>query len=225
MHVLDNIIWNTLTGPHASYASGTGTALRYAAGFSPIAGFLNPEQPDLDALTDFCAAREHLYVGGWPAAPSPHWHLDADSTMFQMVWQGPLPDEEIGADAVTLSTEHAAQAVELTTLTQPGPFGLRTMELGDYFGYFVDGRLVAMAGERMHAGSMREISGVCTHPDFQGKGLARRLMLKLVRRQVIRGETPFLHVVRDNVNAHALYERMGFVDRKELAIRVVSLVA
>ena len=223
MHLLDNIVWNALTGPHVRYAIGSASALRYAPGFSPIAGFLSPDQPDLDALSGLVAEGEHLYLGGWSGTPSPRWRLDADSTMFQMVWQGPLPEEDVGADALALGPEHAAQAVELTALTQPGPFGPRTMELGDYFGYFADGRLVAMAGERMHAGTMREISGVCTHPDFQGRGLARRLMLRLVRRQLLRGETPFLHVVRDNVNAHALYARMGFVDRKELAIRVVSL--
>jgi predicted GNAT family acetyltransferase len=79
-----------------------------------------------------------------------------------------------------------------------------------------------MAGERMHAGTLREISGVCTHPDFQGRGLALQLMLLLIRRQMQRGETPFLHVMRDNVNARRLYRRMGFSDYREVVVRVVS---
>lgn len=79
-----------------------------------------------------------------------------------------------------------------------------------------------MAGERMNVGSLREVSGVCTHPDFQGRGLARRLMLKLVRRQMMRSETPFLHVMHDNAHAHRLYGRMGFRDRQEMAVRVIS---
>jgi len=58
-----------------------------------------------------------------------------------------------------------------------------------------------MAGERFQAGALREISGVCTHPDFQGRGFARRLMLKLIRHQMHRGETPVLHVIRDNTHA------------------------
>jgi predicted GNAT family acetyltransferase len=107
-------------------------------------------------------------------------------------------------------------------LTKPGPFGPRTLELGDYFGLFDGERLIAMAGERMAAGTLREISGVCTHPEHQGRGLARRLMLKLLRRQVQRGETPFLHVMRANEGAHALYQRMGFVDHRETTVRVVS---
>jgi GNAT superfamily N-acetyltransferase len=224
MHELDNIAWMSLTGSHARFATGTDAARRYGPGFSPIAAFPNPEQPNLDALSDYCVAGEHLYVGGWSAMPSPRWHVDSAATMYQMVWQGALPTEDAAAEAVQLTTEHAALAVELTTLTQPGPFGPRTIELGDYFGIVDRGRLVAMAGERMYAGSMREISGVCTHPDFQGRGLARRLMLKLIRRQMLRGEAPFLHVMRDNTNAHRLYERMGFVDRRELAVGVVSCV-
>src|SRR5262249_255229 len=121
-----------------------------------------------------------------------------------------------------LRTEHATRALELAILTNPGPFGVRTIELGDYFGVFEGERLVAMAGERMFADVLREISGVCTHPDFQGKGLARQLMLKLIRREIQRGETPFLHVMRDNAAARGLYARMGFRDYKESVVRVVS---
>ena len=79
-----------------------------------------------------------------------------------------------------------------------------------------------MAGERMHAGGLREISGVCTHPGFQGQGFARRLMLKLIRRQMQRSETPCLHVMHDNVNARRLYERMGFRNFRETVVRVVA---
>lgn len=94
-------------------------------------------------------------------------------------------------------------ALELATLTHPGPFGPRTLEPGEYFGPFAGPRLIAMAGERMQAGSFREISGVCTDPEFQGRDHARRLMVKPIRRQLLRGQTPFLPVMRDNVAAHA----------------------
>ena len=116
----------------------------------------------------------------------------------------------------------APQALELALLTRPGPFGPRTPELGEYFGYFDGDRLVAMAGERMAAESLREISGVCTHPDHRGRGHARKLMLKLVRRQLQRGETPFLHVMRDNASARELYQRMGFGIYRESVVRVIA---
>ena len=121
-----------------------------------------------------------------------------------------------------LNAKHAPQALELAELTNPGPFGLRTIELGEYFGVFDGPRLIAMAGERSYAGTLREISGVCTHPDFQGRGLAKRLMLKLIRREMLRNETPFLHVMHDNTSARQLYERMGFRNYKETVVRVIS---
>jgi ribosomal protein S18 acetylase RimI-like enzyme len=221
-HLLDNIVWHTLSGPHAHYAVGTNEARRYSPGFSPIVGFADAERPNFDALVPYCKPDEHFYCGGWSTAAPSGWRIDAETTMFNMVWGLSVPKDDEAAEAVRLGPEHAPQAFELAALTRPGPFGLRTIELGEYFGCFEGQRLVAMAGERMHAGKLREISGVCTHPDFQGRGIARRLMLKLIRRQMQRDESPFLHVMRDNSGAHRLYERMGFRDYRESVVRVVS---
>ena len=221
--LLDRITWHALSGPHARFSTGTDAARRYAPGFSPILGFASVEHPDFAALSDYCAPGEQLYCDGWQGAPSAGWQVNSESTMFKMLWEGAIPADDDASDAVQLGPEHAAQALELATLTHPGPFGPRTIELGEYFGCFEGARLVAMAGERMRAGTLREISGVCTHPDFQGRGLARRLMIKLIRRQMQRSEVPFLHVMRDNVGARRLYERMGFRDYRESVVRVVSL--
>ncbi|NML59595.1 GNAT family N-acetyltransferase [Massilia sp. RP-1-19] len=220
--LLDNIIWSCLSGAHAKFASGTADARRYAPGFSPIVAFPDPERPNFAALRAFCEPGEHFYCDGWSGAAPEGWRIEAESTMFRMVWDAPVPLVDEAGDAIALRPEHAQQAFDLAMLTRPGPFGLRTPELGEYFGYFDNGRLVAMAGERMAADGLREISGVCTHPDFQGKGLARSLMSKLVMRQLQRGETPFLHVMSANANAHALYLRMGFKDYKETVVRVVA---
>jgi ribosomal protein S18 acetylase RimI-like enzyme len=221
-HLLDNIVWHALSGPHARFSAGTDDARRYARGFSPIAGFADAERPNLAALASFCASDEHLYCDGWSGPPPSGWRVDAESTMFKMVWAAAMPAVDEAPDAVALGPEHAAQALELAMLTRPGPFGPKTIEMGEYFGCFDGRRLVAMAGERMHAGSLREISGVCTRPEFQGRGLARRLMTKLIRRQMQRNETPFLHVMSDNTGAHRLYERMGFCDYRETVVRVIS---
>jgi ribosomal protein S18 acetylase RimI-like enzyme len=220
--LLDNITWHTLAGPHAKYAIGSDQARRYAPGFSPIVGFADPVHPDFAALASYCAPGEHFYSDGWSGAVPAGWRIDAESTMFKMIWDAAMPAADEAPEAIALGPEHAAQALELAMLTRPGPFGLRTIELGEYFGCFDGQRLIAMAGERMHAGRLREISGVCTHPDFQGQGYARRLMVKLVRRQLQRGETPFLHVMRDNTGARELYRRLGFVDYRESVVRVVS---
>ncbi len=224
MNLLDNIAWHTLTGPQAAYAAGAGAARRYARGFSPIIAFEDPGRPGFADLADHCRPGEHFYCDGWSGSPPPGWRVDAESTMFKMLWQGDTPATEEAPQVVRLGPEHVPAALELTAMTNPGPFGPRTIELGDYFGWFEDGRLVAMAGERMQAGSLREISGVCTHPRYQGRGMARRLMLKLIRRQRERAEVPFLHVMRDNVGAHRLYEKLGFSDDQECVVRVVTRV-
>jgi ribosomal protein S18 acetylase RimI-like enzyme len=220
--LLDRITWHTLSGPHAKFARGTDSARRYAPGFSPIVGFASSERPDFAALADYCEPGEHFYCDGWSGVAPAGWHVDVESTMFKMLWEGSLSVDDDAPDTIRLGPEHVAQAVDLATLTLPGPFGPRTIELGEYFGCFEGQRLVAMAGERMQAGALREISGVCTHPDFQGRGLARRLMAKLIRRQIQRNEVPFLHVMRDNARAHGLYEKMGFRDYRESVVRVVS---
>ena len=225
LHLLDNVTWRTLAGPHAHFAAGTQDARRYARGFSPIAGFADPARPNFAALAPFVAPGEGFYCDGWFGAVPGGFRLDAESTMFKMYYAGDRPEVDEAPDAVPLGPAHASQALALASLTHPGPFGPRTVELGDYFGYFVEGQLVAMAGERMCAPGFREISGVCTHPDFQGHGRARRLMLKLVRRQLARDERPFLHVMRDNAGARALYERIGFRNYRETVVRVVAKVA
>jgi ribosomal protein S18 acetylase RimI-like enzyme len=221
--LLDRIFWHTLTGPHAQYASGTGDARRYARGFSPILAFADAARPDFAALAPYCAADERFYCEGWSGASPDGWRIEAESTMYRMIWKAKAPENDGAPTAIALGLEHANQAVQLAALCRPGPFGPRTIELGEYFGYVEDGHLVAMAGERMHVAGLREISGVCVHPDYQGRGLARQLMAKLVHRQMGRGETPFLHVMRANDAAHQLYLRMGFADYVESVVRVVAL--
>jgi GNAT superfamily N-acetyltransferase len=220
-HPLDNIFWNSLSGPHLHFSTGTDAARRYAAGFSPIVGFPDKMNPDFDALAPFCEPGDQFYCDAWTGAAPPGWSIAFESTMVRMVWDAPMPPGDEAPDAVPLGAEHAERALELATMMRPGPFGLRTIELGDYFGYFDGERLMAMAGERTCAAGHREISGVCTHPDYQGRGLARKLTLKLVRRMLQRGETPFLHVMSSNAAAHRLYRQMGFRDWCETPVRVV----
>jgi GNAT superfamily N-acetyltransferase len=221
--LLDNIFWHCLAGPHAKYAMGTDDTRRYAQGFSPIVGFANPERPNLDALAPHCAPAEQLYCDGWSGAAPNGWRVDAEASMYKMAWQSSMPPEE-EIEAIPLGPAHVAQAVELATLTRPGPFGPRTIEMGEYFGCFKGDRLIAMAGERTRAGALHEISGVCTHPDFQGRGLARRLMIKLIRRQLKRDEISFLHVMCSNEGAHRLYLKMGFTDYRKSVVRIISRV-
>lgn len=114
------------------------------------------------------------------------------------------------AEIVELGDGDSPEMLELTALTKPGPFGPRTHELGYYVGIRDQGKLVAMAGERLKVPGFTEVSAVCTHPDHLGKGYAAALMTEVMRAIRERGETPFLHVRADNARAIAIYERLGF---------------
>jgi ribosomal protein S18 acetylase RimI-like enzyme len=139
-----------------------------------------------------------------------------------MLWDAPAPEMEAGFTAIRLGPQRVPQMLALAAAAELPLFGPRSIELGEYIGVFEQGGLVAMAGERMTAGSYREVSAVCTHPAFRGRGYARRLVAELVRRQLHRGETPFLHVMRDNATAISVYRQMGFRHYQELALRVVQ---
>ncbi|HXC49641.1 MAG TPA: GNAT family N-acetyltransferase [Candidatus Limnocylindrales bacterium] len=221
LDLLDNIVWHSLSGPQRRFAAGSETARRYARGLSPLTGFADPARPDFDALAAHADIGEHLFCGAWTGAPPAGWRVDAEVPAVQMVWNGGVPEDDAAPHAIALTDAHVDAMLELVALTQPGPFGPRTIELGDYFGVFEDGKLVAMAGERMEAGCLREISGVCTRPEAQGRGLARGLMHRLIRLQIGRGLVPFLHVMSFNTRALELYERMGFGRHRELLMRIV----
>ena len=217
---LDHIFWHALNGAHRQWSSGSDTARRYTAGFSPIVAFADPTAPDFAALAPWVTPGDIFYCDGWTGAAPPGWRIEAETTMFRMLWSGPTPLADPAPHARPLGPADASQALALATLCKPGPFGIRTIELGDYFGYFDGAQLMAMAGERLRAPGLCEISGVCTHPDYQGRGLAKQLIGKLLYRHAQRDERSFLHVMRANP-AHQLYLAMGFKDYLESTVRVI----
>jgi len=104
----------------------------------------------------------------------------------------------------------------------PGPFGRRTIEMGHYIGVFDGGRLIAMTGERLRLDGFGEVSAVCTHPDYQGRGIAKALVSVIGSEIVARGEVPFLQAYTSNAAAIATYRRLGFVPRRDLTFTTIK---
>ncbi len=129
---------------------------------------------------------------------------------------------ESDADIITLTEKDAAEMLALAQLTEPGPFRSRTHEMGHFRGIRIHGRLAAMAGERMRFPGYTEVSAVCTHPDFRGLGLARRLSKAVSAAIQARGDTPFLHAWKSNYPAIALYETLGFKWRSDVNVAVLE---
>lgn len=220
MAVLDNVFWQALADTQRELSVGTDHVRRYSAGLPPLLAFADPKRPRLEELAPFCTPGERFYAPDWRGEPPAGWQVELEATMELMVWSGGTPQEE-PLEAVTLGAGHVPAMMELASLTRPGPFGPRNLELGAYLGCFEEGRLVAMAGERMRAREFREVSAICTHPDSQGRGLARRLVQRMVATQLRRGETPFLHVMSSNTGAVHLYRQLGFAPHRTCVVRVV----
>src|SRR5687768_2984640 len=219
--LLDNVIFESLSGAQARFAEGPPHARRYRRGIAGLAGFADRAHPDFDALAPVCEPGEPLYCIGWTGAAPRGWRVVADTAVHQFVWDAPPPPEPADGGE-RLGRECAERMVALATLTRPGPFGPGNFDLGEFYGFLEGERLLAMAGERLEAGPLREVSAVCTHPDFEGRGLARRLMQRVVRLQLARGQVPFLHVMDANARAREIYARMGFRHYQRLALRVVA---
>src|SRR5690606_17517536 len=159
-------------------------------------------------------------IAGLPEPP-PGWEVVSLIPGVQLTGDGvpPAPDVE----AVRLTAADVPEMLDLIARTRPGPFRPRTIEMGVYLGIRRDGRLVAMAGERLHPPGWTEISAVCTDPAFRRRGLATRLVRAVAAGIRARGETPFLHAAADNTEAIRLYESLGFRLRREVMFGTVRV--
>ncbi len=216
---LDNPAWSALTSRHAHLAIGDGPVRRYPAEVSPFAAIETPGA--LPLLAERMAEGETAVLWSPDELQTPEGlDLLVHFPILQMAGYDFRP-ADVADDAEPLTPENVDEMIELTTLMKPGPFGARTIEMGGYIGVFEDGRLAAMAGERMKPADFTEISAICVHPDFQGRGHARRLTSILGKRIVADGRVPFLNVLPENATAIGLYESLGFTLRRQLHVHLL----
>ena len=214
-HPLDRPVWTALTGRHAGFAAGGAQALRYRPEINILAAAADASPEALAALAALVPPGGKIATVEAQDMPVPPGLAVAKQAMLaQMIAERPAPPEPI--DYLDLGDADAPEMLALATLTEPGPFVEATHRLGAFVGVRVEGQLVAMAGERMRAPGLTEVSAVCTHPGWRGRGLAGKLMRVVMARIAARGETPFLHSYATNAGAIALYERLGFRVRREV---------
>lgn len=213
---LDNPFWASLRSRHAVLAASVDGAARYPAEYAPFLGLERAGIDVAEALPALVGRGESVYLlGVAPARVPPGWRLEAFAPLAQRVCGRPL-DVPDGPAAIALGETHRADVLALTARVYPHYFRERTMDLGRYFGIYEDGCLAAMIGERLGTADCREISAVCTHPDFSGRGYARRLLALLTNDLLAAGHTPFLHVSHANTRADRLYERIGYALRRDI---------
>ncbi len=217
---LDNPAWSALTTAQAAFALGTDNARRYKPGILPFVGFAKADKSAVAELDPFIAPGETFYIiGEIPPLPV-HWTLELELPCAQLIAPPdirslPQPQETI----LTLGEADKEEMFQLISSIQPGYYHPNTRQLGDYYGIRKQGRLIAMAGERMRLTGFSELSAVCTHPDYAGHGYAQQLIAWLCRRLVAAETTPFLHVALSNERALRLYIFLGFRHRREIAFR------
>lgn len=221
-HPLDRPIWHALSTRTSHLAVGRGRALRFAPDVGPLAAARDDTPESLQDLSDLVA--EHgsvvlLQVGESPLPPRTVAEMTAPGV--QMVAQSLVPIEPAGR-VERLTDADAPEMLALATLTKPGPFKARTHQLGGFWGIKENGKLVAMAGERMKLDGFTEVSGVCTHPDVRGRGYAGLLSRTVATQIQNRGETPMLHAFASNTAAIGLYESLGFVLRCHVTVTMLA---
>jgi ribosomal protein S18 acetylase RimI-like enzyme len=219
--LLDNPIWHALSTEQRALAQGNGLAKRFPSDVAPFGGLIDQSAAAYEALEEILpGAVTALFLDAEPTLPS-NWEMVHSGEMYQMICEAPahLDERQIFRE---LTKADVPGMLALTELTEPGPFLPRTIELGAYLGVHDAGSLVAMAGERLHLTGFTEISAVCTHPQYRGRGYGNALLSALISRITQRGETPILHVRTENLTAVRLYEKLGFHVRAQLHLAIIK---
>lgn len=219
---LDNPIWNSLATCHARFAIGGGLAKKYPVAIGPFAGVREITRAAFAELEQVIDEDEQVYLVGLEEPFPTELCVEHHAPITQMVAQDRVNIPAVNQSIITLTESDVPDMLDLIELTFPGYFRPQTYKLGTYFGIVDDGKLIAMAGERMSMTGFREISAVCTHPDYRGRGFAQHLMALLIDKLFDENITPFLHVDVDNEKAKGVYRKLGFFERKNVPLKAVS---
>jgi ribosomal protein S18 acetylase RimI-like enzyme len=213
---LDNAVWWSLRSRHLPQSEFRGRAGRFRPDASPFAALESFDEGSWRDLADLVGHGHTcvLFCADLPTVLPAEWTVRGRGEGRQMILdRDRLPGVEPVATRL-LTAADVPQMLELVEVTRPGPFRSATIELGRYFGHFKADRLVAMAGERLHPPGFTEVSAVCTHPDFEGQGLASALSHHVASGILEEGRQAFLHVAASNERARRVYEALGFRQRR-----------
>jgi predicted GNAT family acetyltransferase len=220
---LDNPVWHALNSYHNHLAiRGEGTA-RYQPDIFSAAATLENSSVGFSNLRGLVETNEIVGVLGALPKDLPGWEVIFIDQARQFIHENLKPAKRV--DAVVLTAEDVPEILDLVNLAQPGPFSPRAIELGQYLGVRQDGHLVAMAGQRLHLPGFCEVSTVCTHPDYRGRGYGGALTTMVAESILERHETPFLHVAPGNNRALRLYQKLGFRIRTEIQLSMLKRLA
>ena len=210
--LLANPVFSALQGGNRAFCLGDDLVKFFPKEVSPFLSVREFNAHTFDEIQKWIQPKRTILLAHRHPIDIPkHWLLKFQIIGTQFVYPTPNFQEVDISFIQKLNVTHVEEMIELTRLTKPGPFDERTIEFGNYEGIFSDGKLVAMAGWRMQFENYLEVSAVCTHPDYVGKGYARTLLQSQINSILLQNKIPFLHSRADNTRAIDLYEGLGFV--------------
>ena len=135
--LLDNPIWNALLTDHRAVALVNGPARRYPPAIGPLSGIPEQTEESYEALRTLAGPGGTLALFLQdPPAPPAGWTLIRTGSLVQMLNQGPstvrIARLSSGITFRRLAVDDVPAMLELAELTEPGPFRIRTIELGDF---------------------------------------------------------------------------------------------
>jgi ribosomal protein S18 acetylase RimI-like enzyme len=205
-----NPVWHALQTKHRRFAASAGEACRYPAAVAPFVAVAAPSATALRELHSLLAPAELVWLFAEDFPPAPEISIAGTLECLQMVLPAKVTPPRATTEILRLCGADAPQMLALTDVAFPGFFRDRTCEMGSYYGVRIDGELVAMGGERLLLDGYPEISGVCTHPAYRGRGLGASIIWQLVRDHRREGLVSWLHVGAANAHAVEIYRRLGF---------------
>ena len=212
---LDDPVWHSLNETHSHFSINYDNLKCYDPGYCPFGGYKGSGEM-AEGIKSYAKLINSFYIVGEKPTFSKDLVLKKELVCLQMVLDrgtGLVVEEEI----IKLNHQFEEALFQLVNLVQPGYFKKNTVQLGDYYGIFKDGKLVAVTGERMKMNDFTEVSAIVTHPEHTGKGYAKQLITYLVNKIAGQHKTAYLHVAETNTAAISLYRNLGFHTRRKIS--------
>jgi len=212
---LDNPVWHSLNEVHKNYGVNCERIKFYSPEYCRFGGSIE-KIDSKQGINEYSNLTNNFYMVGNKPNFSNLLRMNKQIVCNQMILKE-VVDLPIKENILELkSTIHQSDLFALVNLVQPGYFVEKTYELGQYFGIYKNGELVAVTGERMKMNNYTEVSAIVTHPNYRRNGFAKQLTKHTVSKILAENKTPYLHVSALNIGAIKLYETLGFETRRKI---------
>lgn len=215
-HKLDNPAWYALQEFQQDKILFRQNMACYHPDYAAFAAAQNPNTTQKDIAAYLQHTPTFFFIGSKPALPPTAFCIE-ELVCDQMVLDAPIELLEAPACVVLHESKQKQDLQALVQQIQPGYFNPKTAELGTYYGYYQQTKLIATAGERIQLDTFTELSAIVTHPEHRGMGWAKKLIVQATQQIFSLGKTPFLHVLSTNKAAIGLYQKLGFRHRRQIS--------